>query len=68
MANGNVKWFNSTKGYGFIRPEDGSQDVFVHITAVEGAGMSSLVEGQRISYELKTNNEGRMSANNLKAL
>lgn len=53
MSNGTVKWFNTTKGYGFIQPEDGSADVFVHISAVEKAGLRSLNEGQRVSYELQ---------------
>jgi CspA family cold shock protein len=65
MANGIVKWFNATKGYGFIQPEDGSSDVFVHITAVERAGLSTLSEGQNVSYELATN-KGKTSAANLK--
>jgi len=64
MANGTVKWFNPTKGFGFIEPEDGGKDVFVHITAVEKAGMSGLNEGQKLSYELATN-KGRTSAANL---
>ena len=55
MANGTVKWFNSNKGFGFIQPEQGGQDVFVHISAVERAGLSMLNEGQRVSYELATN-------------
>jgi CspA family cold shock protein len=59
-----VKWFNTTKGYGFIQPQDGSKDVFVHISAVQRAGMSSLTEGQRLSYELATN-AGKQSAVNL---
>ncbi len=67
MANGTVKWFNPTKGYGFIQPEDGSSDVFVHISAVERAGLSSLNEGQRVAYELATN-KGKTSAANLKLL
>ena len=53
MANGTVKWFNSTKGFGFIQPEDGGKDVFVHISAVEKAGLRTLHEGQKISYELQ---------------
>jgi cold shock protein len=64
MANGTVKWFNPTKGYGFIQPEDGGADVFVHITALERAGLHSLNEGQRVSYELATN-RGKTSAANL---
>lgn len=66
MATGTVKWFNPTKGYGFIEPEDGGKDVFVHISAVEAAGMRSLTEGQKISYELVTD-KGRTSAGNLVA-
>ena len=64
MATGTVKWFNPTKGFGFIQPESGDKDVFVHISAVEKAGMASLAEGQRISYELITD-KGRTSAGNL---
>ena len=61
MANGTVKWFNATKGYGFITPEDGSQDVFVHISALEKAGLRQLDNGQRVSYEVVTV-RGRTSA------
>jgi len=67
MANGTVKWFNPTKGYGFIAPEQGGSDVFVHITALESANISNLKEGQRVSYELATN-KGKTSAVNLKLL
>ena len=67
MANGTVKWFNPTKGFGFIQPEQGGSDVFVHISAVERAGFNGLNEGQRISYELATQN-GKTSAANLKLL
>ena len=68
MASGTVKWFNATKGFGFIQPDDGGQDVFVHISAVERAGMSNLSEGQKISYELtKDNRSGKMSADKLQA-
>ncbi len=67
MHNGTVKWFNSTKGYGFIEPAEGGNDVFVHISAVEEAGLSRLNEGQKISYELQ-NNRGRTFATNLKVL
>ncbi|HTI85076.1 MAG TPA: cold-shock protein [Alphaproteobacteria bacterium] len=67
MSTGTVKWFNPTKGYGFIQPEDGSKDVFVHISAVERAGLGSLREGQRVSYELERGREGKTSAVNLKA-
>ena len=64
MATGTVKWFNATKGYGFIQPDDGSKDVFVHITAVERAGMRSLVEGQKVSFEIVTE-RGKQAAGNL---
>ena len=57
MANGTVKWFNPTKGYGFIAPADGSSDVFVHISAVQKAGLNGLDEGQKVSYELETNRD-----------
>ena len=65
MANGTVKWFNATKGFGFIQPDDGTADVFVHISAVERAGLSTLNEGQVVEYELVTN-RGKTSAENLK--
>ena len=65
MATGTVKWFNPTKGYGFIQPQDGSKDVFVHISAVERAGLSSLNEGQAVEYEL-VSNRGKQAAENLK--
>ena len=65
MATGTVKWFNSTKGYGFISPDNGQSDVFVHISAVEKAGWSSLTEGQKVSYEIETS-KGKQSAANLK--
>ena len=68
MANGKVKWFNSQKGYGFNEPEEGSQDVFVHISAVKAAGMDALSDGQAISYELETGQNGKTSAINLEAL
>ncbi len=61
MAQGTVKWFNLTKGYGFIQPEDGSNDVFIHISELERAGIQKLAEGQRISYELASN-KGKTSA------
>ena len=66
MANGTVKWFNSTKGYGFIAPEQGGDAVFVHISAVERAGLRGLNDGQAISYELETGRNGKVSATNLK--
>jgi CspA family cold shock protein len=66
MATGTVKFFNTTKGYGFIQPQDGSSDVFVHITAVEKAGLKSLREGQVVSYELVTE-RGKTAAGNLRA-
>jgi len=65
MATGTVKWFNPTKGFGFIEPEDGSSDAFVHISAVERAGLSTLNEGQKISYELQAGQNGKASAENL---
>ncbi len=68
MAIGTVKWFNPTKGYGFIQPEGNGNDVFVHISAVERAGMQSLAEGQKINYEIvKDNRTGKSSADNLSA-
>ena len=66
MANGTVKWFNPTKGFGFIQPEEGGNDVFVHISAVEAAGLSGLNDGQAITYDLEEDRRGRMSAANLK--
>jgi len=65
MATGTVKWFNAAKGYGFIKPQDGGRDVFVHISAVERAGLSSLNEGQVVEYEV-VSNRGKESADNLK--
>ncbi|MBP7065249.1 cold-shock protein [Ferrovibrio sp.] len=65
MANGTVKWFNSTKGYGFIQPSDGGKDVFVHISALESAGLTTLNDGQAVSFELATQ-RGKTSAVNLK--
>lgn len=66
MALGTVKWFNPTKGYGFIKPDAGGADVFVHISAVEKAGYTNLAEGARISYELVTGRSGKPSAENLR--
>lgn len=65
MTTGTVKWFNATKGFGFIEPEDGSKDAFVHISAVERAGISSLNEGQRVTFELVSGRDGKMAAENL---
>jgi CspA family cold shock protein len=65
VATGTVKWFNSTKGYGFIQPDDGGKDVFVHISAVEKAGFSSLAEGAKVSYEI-VSDRGKQSAGNLR--
>lgn len=65
MATGTVKWFNPAKGFGFIQPEDGSKDAFVHISAVERAGLSSLREGQKVSYDLQPGQNGKSSAENL---
>ncbi len=68
MATGTVKWFNSTKGYGFIQPDDGGKDVFVHISAVERAGLRDLQEGQKVSYEVIADKRtGKSSAGNLAA-
>ena len=69
MPVGTVKWFNNTKGYGFIQPDSGSKDVFVHISAVERAGLSGLTEGQKIAYEEQVDpRRGKSSAENLKAV
>lgn len=65
MTIGTVKFFNTTKGFGFIQPDDGSKDAFVHISAVENAGLSSLTEGLKVSYELETGRNGKVSATNL---
>ena len=65
MATGTVKWFNPTKGFGFIEPEDGSKDAFVHISAVEKAGLTTLNEGQKVEYELVPGQNGKSSAENL---
>jgi cold shock protein len=66
MPTGTVKWFNATKGFGFIEPSDGGKDVFVHITAVEKAGLRTLVEGQKLTFEV-ANERGKLAATNLKA-
>ena len=68
MAIGTVKWFNTTKGYGFIQPEDGGKDVFVHATAVERAGMRSLNEGQKVSFETERGRNGKIAATNLREI
>ncbi len=65
MVTGTVKWFNANKGFGFIQPEDGSKDVFLHISAVEGAGLQSPADGQKIEYELESGRDGRSSAGNI---
>ncbi|MGL3104371.1 cold-shock protein [Bradyrhizobium sp. BR 1432] len=66
MAVGTVKWFSPTKGYGFIKPDDGGPDVFVHIRAVEKAGYTALAEGAKISYEIRAGRAGKMSAENVR--
>jgi CspA family cold shock protein len=69
MSTGTVKWFNGTKGYGFIQPDDGGKDVFVHISAVERAGLRGLNDGQKVSFELETDRRsGKTSAGNLQVL
>ena len=68
VIEGTVKFFNTTKGFGFIQPDDGSKDAFVHISAVERSGLSSLNEGQKVSYELEKGRDGKVSATNLRAL
>lgn len=67
MSTGTVKWFNAQKGFGFIQPSDGSKDVFVHISAVERAGLTTLNEGQTVSYDLERGQQGKTSASNLQA-
>jgi CspA family cold shock protein len=68
VPSGTVKWFNSTKGFGFIQPDDGSKDVFVHISAVQRAGLATLAEGQKVQFDLARGKDGKMSADNLKAV
>ncbi|MCB2128574.1 MAG: cold-shock protein [Rhodobacteraceae bacterium] len=68
MATGTVKWFNATKGFGFIAPDDGGNDVFVHISAVERAGLKTLADNQKVSYEMQAGRDGRSSAGDLKLL
>lgn len=68
MPTGTVKWFNTTKGYGFIAPDNGGKDIFVHISAVERAGMTGLADNQKVSYELIEGRDGRQSAGDLKAI
>jgi len=68
MPNGTVKWFNTTKGFGFIAPDEGGKDVFVHISAVERSGLTGLADDQKVSYELQTGRDGRESAENLELL
>ena len=65
MAKGTVKWFNTTKGFGFIQPDTGGKDVFVHISAVERAGLTGLADNQKVEFELETGRDGRQSAGNL---
>ncbi len=68
MATGTVKWFNASKGFGFIQPEDGSKDVFLHISAVESAGLQSPADGQKIQYELESGRDGKTSAGSISYL
>jgi CspA family cold shock protein len=65
MATGTVKWFNSQKGFGFIQPDDGGKDVFLHVSAVESAGLQSPADGQKVEYELESGRDGKTSAGNL---
>jgi cold shock protein len=68
MATGTVKWFNTTKGYGFIAPDDGGSDIFVHISAVERAGLKSLNDNQKVAFELQAGRDGRSSAGDLRLI
>ena len=68
MTEGTVKWFNPQKGYGFIQPDDGGKDAFVHISAVEQAGLNTLTEGQRVSFDLQPGRNGKTAAENLKVV
>lgn len=68
MATGTVKWFNSTKGFGFIEPEAGGKDVFLHVSAVERAGLQAPAEGQKVEFEMESGRDGRTSAGNLRYL
>ena len=68
MSSGTVKWFNAIKGYGFIQPDDGTKDVFVHVSAVERAGLTNLHEGQKLSFDLERGQQGKVSAVNLQAV
>ena len=68
MPNGTVKWFNTKKGFGFIEPEDGGKDVFVHISAVEASGLAGLEDNQKVTYELEEGSDGRQMAGDLKAV
>jgi cold shock protein len=67
MSTGTVKWFNPTKGYGFIQPDDGSKDVFVHVSAVERSDLGELREGQKVQFEIERGQQGKLSATNLRA-
>lgn len=68
MPTGTVKWFNTTKGYGFIAPDDGGKDIFVHISAVERAGLTGLSDNQKVAFEMQSGRDGRSSASDLKLL